>query len=316
MEINVQIMGDACSKSTERYFLCFVTNGGYAPGAVCLAQSLLLVGSCARLRVIATSIEARDALLHELESSPTPLPPPMDVILEETTLPSFDDNGSDEKKTHNGSGATLAVDAPRRCLFDDKREGWILLDADLVCISNPDSLFDILDQKQNKNIEEGADIYASANFRMKKKAFGSIEDGGNFNAGMMVVPKPKTTDGDALQQLVNNATDEDTEELLLNTLFKGRCSSLKVGYNVPKRVFHHAPLIWKDLVENKEIIFLHYMGCKPWMTDIKKRIGADWESEMPAYKILEIFWWKVKRDDILCDDDGTLHGSLPLEVPS
>ena len=57
--------------------------------------------------------------------------------------------------------------------------------------------------------------------------------------------------------------------------------------NTPKRIMHHAPLLWKKMVENKEIYFLHYMGAKPWMLDVNKRQGADWESENLTYKVLE-----------------------------
>ena len=46
----------------------------------------------------------------------------------------------------------------------------------------------------------------------------------------------------------------------MNQLFDGRWSLLSPGYNVPKRVLHHAPALWKQLVEDKEIVFLHYMG--------------------------------------------------------
>ena len=123
------------------HYLCFVTNRAYAPGAVCLAQSLHLVQSNARLRVIATSIAAQEALLTELAASPNPSSIPMDVVLEETPLPTYSHD-----KTHNGRGATLAVDAPRRCLFDDKRDGWILLDADLIaCVET-----NLRDHKQYK----------------------------------------------------------------------------------------------------------------------------------------------------------------------
>jgi lipopolysaccharide biosynthesis glycosyltransferase len=159
-------------------------------------------------------------------------------------------------------------------------------------------------------------MYASANFRLKKKMFGAVETGSNFNAGMMVVPNPKTIDGENLQELVDQACDNDTEELLMNKLFRGRCAPLKDGYNVPKRVMHHAPKLWRRMVEKKEIIFLHYMGAKPWMKNLIQRKGADWESERPSYHVLEKVWWRLRRGELVVDDDGTLHGSLPKEVLS
>ena len=228
-------------------------------------------------------------------------------------LPNANENGA----THNGSGATLAVDAPRRCLFHDKREGWILLDADLIAVSNPDSLFDVLESEPGRVNGAGQppiDMYASANFRLKKKKFGCVAGGGNFNAGMMVVPRPRTIDGEGLQSLVDAASEDDTEELLMNKLFRGRCSQLKDGYNVPKRVMHWAPALWNRMVRRREIVFLHYMGAKPWMEDLEKRKGADWESERPSYHLLERVWWRLRRGALEVDDDGSLHGSLPLRA--
>ena len=140
-------------------FLCMVTNGDYAPGAVCLAQSLALVGSKARLRVIATSESAQQALLAEAQNCPTPCP--MDVVLEQCALP----EAAAGAQTHGAKGATLAVDAPRRCLFDDSREGFILLDADLIAIQSPDALFPLLSAPTTTT----SNFHASANFRLKKK---------------------------------------------------------------------------------------------------------------------------------------------------
>ena len=304
--------------SATTHYLCYVTNGTYAPGAVCLAQSLALVKSRGRLLVIATNTEAKNALLHELQKSPNYKFIPMDIKLEITIMPKDYTNGA---STHNGSGATLAVDAPRRCLFDDLRAGWILLDADLIAVQNPDYLLDLLDQNILKGQKCPTEtkqnvLYAVTNFRIKKKKYGdSIH--GNFNAGVMVVPQPSTVDGVALTQLVNTASvkqQETTEELLLNDLFRGRCKPLPHGYNTPKRIMHHAPLLWKKMVENKEIYFLHYMGAKPWMLDVKKRQGADWESENVTYKVLEKVWWRVRRCLIVLDKDGSIHNSLPLDV--
>jgi hypothetical protein len=310
MELSTNNEATKTVKATTNapHYLCFVTNKAYAPGAVCLAQSLHLVQSKARLCVIATSMTAHAALLSELAASPNPSSIPMDVVLEETPLPTYSHD-----KTHNGRGATLAVDAPRRCLFDDNREGWILLDADLIAVQNPDALLTLLHEEMNKSIVT-TEMFASANFRIKKKKFGNVDEGSNFNAGMMIVPRPLSSDGVALQALVDAAGEDDTEELLMNDLFRGRCGSLARGYNVPKRVMHHAPGVWREMIGNKEIVFLHYMGAKPWMIDVAKRTNADWESENPTYKTLEKVWWKIRQGELEVDEDGTLHGSLPLEA--
>ena len=65
------------------------------------------------------------------------------------------------------------------------------------------------------------------------------------------------------------------------------------------------------MVERGEIVFLHYMGAKPWMTELEKRKGADWESERPSYRVLEKVWWRIRRGELAAGDDGTLHRELP-----
>ena len=113
-------MPSGCDAQGSPEFLCLVTNAAYAPGACCLAQSLELVGSRARLTVIATS-RAAEAALH-VEAAASPKPPPMDVVFEDHALPE-----SSGAATHSGSGAVLSVDAPRRTLFDGARRGFVLL---------------------------------------------------------------------------------------------------------------------------------------------------------------------------------------------
>ena len=307
---------DATDAPPAPHFLALVTNGAYAPGAVALAQSLALVGSRARLRVIATSKAAEAALLAETDKCGHPRPP-IDVVLDVQAGVAGADTVTD---THGSKGAVLAVDAPRRCLFDEKKfgEGWILLDVDMIAVQSPDALLDLLNSKSSDKQTPSSSppapppsLYAAPNFRMKKKAFGPAT--GNFNAGVMVVPRPSSSDGAELTALVAGAGDDDTEELLLNQMFKGRWGVLPNGFNVPKRVLHHGPGVWRELIEKKELVFLHYMGAKPWMTDLKKRAGADWEAERPSYHTLEKVWWKVRNGELLPDADGSILSALPLE---
>ena len=128
-----------------------------------------------------------------------------------------------------------------------------MLDADLLACANPDHLFELLGAVHGP-VHGGAlvdgpaapALYAVPNFRLKKRRFGDASS--NFNAGVMVVPSPMADDAAALASLVASATDDDTEELLLNRLFKGRWAALPEGYNVPKRVAVHAPDLWRALV--------------------------------------------------------------------
>jgi len=283
-------------------YLCFVTNAGYATGAVCLAQSLALVGSRATLRAIATSADAAAALREEVAACAAP--PPVAVELRELALP--EPLAAHGGSTHSGKGAVLSVDAPRRCLWGDGK-AFMLLDADLLAVTNPDPHLEPLLELAQGGAEPPA-VFAVANFRLKKKAFCEAGLGGNFNAGVMVVPRPDARDGAALEELVRGAGPDDTEEVLLNRLFAGRWAPLPHGLNVPKRVLHHAPMLWNNLLDSQELVFAHLMGAKPWMSDPKARAAADWEAERPAYAALEATWWAVRRGEVVSSErDGALN---------
>jgi hypothetical protein len=258
-------------------YLCLVTTPSYAPGAVCLAQSLALVGSRATLRVIATSEAAAAALWREAAASPGPKPPPLVVDLQLTELPPPPPGGStaaaDSGGTHGSKGAYLSVDAPRRALWSQGKP-FALLDADLLAVQNPDPFLAPLvlasaGLGEKMSMAAAGDLWAVANFRLKKRCFGGAD--GNFNAGVLLVPQPQHCDGEVLSAMVAAAAargdPNETEELLLNRVFtSGRWHCLPRGLNVPKRVAHHAPALWKDMVVNKELVFVHYMGAKPWQT--------------------------------------------------
>ncbi len=94
-------------------FICLVTTSTYAPGAVCLAQSLALVGSRAHLRVIATNEAAAEAV--SIEYKKCTIPPPLILDLRETKLP--DAIASENGRTHGSKGAVLSVDGKPRLLY-------------------------------------------------------------------------------------------------------------------------------------------------------------------------------------------------------
>ena len=72
-----------------------------------------------------------------------------------------------------------------------------------------------------------------------------------------------------------------------------------------------------DLGANRlghEIVFLHFMGAKPWMESLEARRGADWEPERPSYHALEAVWWKVRRGEIGPGAGaGAVLAALPLD---
>ena len=90
---------------------------------------------------------------------------------------------------------------------------------------------------------------------------------------------------------------------------------LSHGLNVPKRVLHYAPAVWQRLILSQRLVFVHYMGAKPWMpTGSPARLRADWEPDRPAYAALEELWWRVRRGQVaarphdVCVGDGGASG--------
>ena len=282
-------------------WLTLITTPSYAPGVVALSLSLEAVGSRARVLALTTNDATRDAILSESKRDGFPQPTALDVEVMDVELPP-----STGAATHGARGATLAVDAPRRALWA-RGKSFVLLDADMIALQNPDALLDVLNDDA-----AGTALHAVPAFRLKRQAFGSAEEGGGFNAGVVVVRNPTTEDAHGLAALVAGARVDDTEESLLNTLFRGRWKELKRGFNVPKRVLVHAPSLWRELVEGREIIFLHFLGAKPWQTDASVRRGADWESERPEYAVLERVWERVRRGEAV-GADGTLLHLLALQ---
>ena len=290
-----------------------ITTASYAPGVIALALSLEAVGSRARLRVLATCTAALDALHAEMSTSTSSLPAPqcIDFELMEIELP-LAEMGA---KTHGGRGATLAVDAPRRALWL-RGVPFVLLDCDMIALQNPDELLNILLRTTTSSShgddgsddDEGRALWAVPAFRLKKRAFGHEASGGGFNAGVMLVRRPLLSDAETLSQLVIDAGPDDTEESMLNVIFKkGRWGELPRGFNVPKRVCAHAPDLWAELLVKREIIFLHFLGAKPWMKNIASRKSADWESERIEYTdFLEPIWWLLRRGGAKVGPDGTL----------
>ena len=275
----------------EQGWLTMVTTASYAPGVVALALSLESVRSRGRLRALATSVAAYEALLEEAAKPPSPVH--LDVELFEVELPEADPAAP----THHGRGATFAVDMPRRALWSQRGglalQGFALLDCDMVALQNPDMLLDVL-QAQSAS----TDVLAVPSFRIKQRAFGSSSAGGGFNAGVMVVPRTCPADGERLAALVASPPRvDDTEESLLNEVFRTRWKELPRGYNCPKRVRAHAPELWRHILQGGELVFLHFLGAKPWMLDPCQRRAADWEEGNEAYAPLEQLWWRIRSGE-------------------
>lgn len=294
------------SAASKRRWLTLVTTPSYAAGVVALSLSLEAVGSRARLLALTTNAATRDAILAEASRDGFPRPQRLDVlVMDGVELPA-----SASAATHGARGATLAVDAPRRALWA-LGASFALLDADLIALQNPDVLLDLLDDTASG----AAALHAVPAFRLKKQSFGAAAEGGGFNAGVLLVRDPAASDARELAALVEGAGDDDTEESLLNKLFRGRWSELPRGFNVPKRVLVHAPKLWRELVSGREVVFLHYLGAKPWMSDANVRRGADWEAERPEYAALEGIWGQVRKGVAVAADGTLLHLLAGLDTP-
>ena len=200
-------------------FTTLITTTDYVPGVVCLAQSLVLVKSTAVIRCWVTSTEVEDAILQ------SDLLPKNIVIqhLPTETVDSFFRSAADIDQS-------LFIDAPRRSLFK-VGQPFIFLDADMICLHNIDDLFDLLNQPRSSEWVPGT-VYAVPNFRNKKKSYNNAT--GNFNAGLMVMPDPQPEDYAKMTQILAAGYD-DTEEKLLNDIFKGRWIPLPIAYNCQKR---------------------------------------------------------------------------------
>jgi hypothetical protein len=202
-------------------FTTLITTCDYAPGVICLAQSLLLVKSRALIHCWVTSDDVENAIMQSDR-----VPPNLLIKhLPNETVDTFFEKAADIDQT-------LFVDAPRRSLFK-MGEPFIFLDADMICLQNFDDIFDLLNIATADAMDDDTgSIYAVSNFRNKKKAYNNSS--GNFNAGLMVIPQPRREDYDTMTKMLAEGYN-DTEEKLLNEVFRGRWKPLPVAYNCQKR---------------------------------------------------------------------------------
>lgn len=208
-------------------------------------------------------------------------------------------------KTDLSNDPKSFIDAPRRFLFRLKQP-FIFLDADMIAVQNFDEVLDYLlpaatssdnnssPSRCSMNIQDSS-ILAVPNFRNKKKSYNSV--GGNFNAGVMIVPNPMEQDYVTMTNMLA-AGYNDTEEKLLNEVFRGRWRELPISYNCQKRSFKLAPTIWNAIRESElGIKVIHYVGGKPWQSaeDIQR---LDWEGAPESIRVYEPIFqlWHLIRN--------------------
>lgn len=272
-------------------FTTFVTTKRYAEGAICLAQSLLLY-HVPRPVLIIQSTRVCFELLKTLAANDLPVDAVVVQLLPDEEATSTSDVPEGER-THNGAGAKLEFDSPRRSLFS-KGDPFVYLDCDLLCVAPPmESL-----RSAFECLREGEyTIAAVPPFRLKKQAYGNAD--GGFNAGVILCHSCSVDDIEKIDRAVASAMEEakisgesvTTEERILSDVFKTRWLELDPKLNLIKRVYKHAPRLWLKLRQN--CVFVHYMGAKPWFTPAEKA-QADWDSD--GYDKLESIWHQVRRN--------------------
>jgi len=206
--------------------------------------------------------------------------------------------------THNGKGARIAFDAPRRILWSNQSP-FVYIDADIVCVRSPwEGLLEEIKAllPKDEQLKEKAlvpALSACPAFRIKKKQYNS-GGGGYFNAGLVICVQPKEADYKAIAAAVSHAVEtnaETTEEQLLGEVFRTRWRPLHPKFNVVKRVAKFAPQLWSEL--SSSAIFLHYIGAKPWLPQ-KTKVAMDWDAD--GYEPLESLWHDI--NDGKFDDDA------------
>ena len=336
-------MSEIASSAPHAQFVTFVTTASYAEGAVALALSLRAFN----VPDPVLEVHASESAAVALSSASSTLPP--SAIRVVRLVEKLDTRPSPGTSTHNGKGARLEYDAPRRSLLAGTRP-YVYLDADVLCVAPPlpalEQEFARLALANERAVSAGQPGFAFAAcppFRLKRKAYGEGNEAG-FNAGVMLGMGAATARGDgsshistctrtcgctaaelaALQSDVDQhsgialaatssgggdggcsssrcagarrsaggaAADTVTEERIMSDVFRGRWMPLPPTFNLVKRVWTHAPLLWQQLAPGS--VFVHYIGGKPWMGQEAYR-GADWE-QAEAYSILEGFWRRVRE---------------------
>lgn len=216
--------------------------------------------------------------------------------------------------THNGVGALLHVDSPRRILFKLGKP-FIYLDADLLCVNNPVSAFASIFKKLKQS---NMTLAACTAFRLKKKKYNETNEKG-FNAGVIVCLGCSEEDNKkidkeiekAMENTINDPRNATTEERILSDVFRKRYLPLDPKFNLIKRVFKYNPILWNDIVK-QDALFVHYMGAKPWQQSIDEKKLCDWDYD--GYDILEEFWNMVYNNDFSTAQD-LKHSFTALKNP-
>ncbi|KAJ1428268.1 nucleotide-diphospho-sugar transferase [Ochromonadaceae sp. CCMP2298] len=303
----------------SEHWTTLITTADYAEGVLCLATSLQIVASRAPLLCYVPSPTIEAAILAGAGADH-----PSNLIVRLIPESCYDEMFQQDITRDGGD----FIDAARRFLFL-LGEPFVFLDADMIVTRNIDELLDHLrgegvgaagaagaagavGEGHGGDVggvggvsgtpvgADGGRILAVPNFRNKKRGYGGEE--GNFNAGLMVVPRPSRGDYEKMMGMLRGGY-ADTEEKLLNEVFRDRWSLLPVGYNCQKRAFRLAPAVWNQVLASPSgVRVLHFVGGKPWQCR-EELTRLDWEFRsaphaLDCYAPLFRLWHRVRRREI------------------
>jgi len=290
---------------TEPVWTTLITTPDYAQGLLCLAYSLLLVQSKANLLCYVPSETMRAAIVATAEKNSAWGYP--NLIIEVLSGSLYDEIFNKDLSRD----ASMFIDAPRRFLFRQEQP-FIFLDADMIATQNFDELLEYIQPQSNTCLNLDG-ITAVPNFRNKKKGYG--DSSGNFNAGMMIVPKPSLADYNLMMEILEKGYN-DTEEKLINEVFRNRWHALPVGFNCQKRAYKLAPTVWNDIhASTTGIRIIHYVGGKPWQS-VEELLRLDYEAVSPEamapYQPIFDLWHDVYEGRIRTAEQ--LRDAIPLAI--
>ena len=113
----------------------------------------------------------------------------------------------------------------------------------------------------------------------------------------------------------------DTEEKMLNEVFRGRWKALNLCYNAQKRAFKYSPSIWNQM-RHDGIRIVHFVGAKPWQS-LEEMKRQDWEVELGGEASVKVYaplfslWRKVRNTtlSLSLSSMATCPEMLGIDVP-
>lgn len=158
-------------------------------------------------------------------------------------------------------------------LWNQDFDKIVYLDSDIICLKNPDNLFEI-----KGSFAASSSLRTTLNAKTRKIISMKWADD-YFNAGVLVIEPNKKVFNDLFVAKDFITTPKDpSDQGLLNHYFSNSWTRLPPVYNFAKRFFDVLPQKWEEL--KTKIYILHYTVEKPWTTP-------------PEKDFLIKLWWQI-----------------------